>query len=128
VDPQQTSSITGKMDLRRLLELACEHDTRLQPVLEALASAFEERAEAVLAERVAALAEKVARLRAEVVTLATQADQASAAHDRLRDHHADVLVRLAAELRAIATLSPLQYRQARRRIEGLVALLEKAAP
>jgi hypothetical protein len=102
--------------LSELLELASREGALEGASLVAFLEALGERSRLVLAERVERLEQRLRDAEA-----GRQA--ASQAHAALLAHHRDVVERVAAELEAIASLSPLQLRQARRRLRSLAELL-----
>ena len=67
--------------------------------------------------------ETTATLQAELGALRAERDSSAQAHDHLLAHHRDVLGRAAAELTAVADLSFLSWRKARRRLAALATAL-----
>jgi hypothetical protein len=109
--------------LSELLELASREGALEGESLAAFLEALGERSRLVLAERVERLEGRVRALETENGTLSSGLREASAAHEALLAHHRDVVERVAAEITAVAALSPLSLRQARRRLKSLAGLL-----
>lgn len=105
--------------LERLLALA-EQEGALGPGrLEAFARGLRERAALILEERVEALERESRWLR-------ENRDAASAAHDRLLDHHRRLLAQVVDALSSVA--GHLRRGPARQEIEALVASLKRELP
>jgi predicted nucleic acid-binding Zn-ribbon protein len=74
-------------------------------------------------ESMAALEESTRALGQQAERLSDELRKASDAHGALLAHHREVVDRVATELVAIASLSPVRVRQARRRLRALAELL-----
>jgi chromosome segregation ATPase len=130
--------------LRDVLELASREGALQGEGLEAFAEALRERARLVLAERVEPLEDRIRALEESVRALEAETawrresmealemsarglDQelrrAQDAHGALLAHQRELVERVAAELLSVAALSPLQVREARRRLRDLAGLL-----